>query len=1076
MADHLKEVPERVSFPQEEAKVLKFWEEIDAFQRSLKMSEGKPEFTFYDGPPFATGMPHYGHILAGTIKDVVTRYAHQTGHHVSRRFGWDCHGLPVEYEIDNMLGIKDRDDVLKLGIDKYNDKCREIVMRYSKEWKAVINRCGRWIDFDNDYKTLDINFMETVWWVFKTIFEKGLVYQGYKVMPYSTGCTTPLSNFEANQNYKDVSDPAIVVSFPIKTMENVHFVAWTTTPWTLPSNLCLCVNPTFEYIQIKDDASGREYILLEKCLESMYKKPKKGQQMPMKIVKKGIKGADLVGLEYEPLFAYFKNQSNGKFWKVVSDGYVTDDSGTGIVHCAPAFGEDDYRVCLAGGIIEKGQSLVCPVDANGRFTADVTDWAGVYVKEADEAIMKHLKEAGRLINKASIVHSYPFCWRSDTPLIYKAVPSWFVAVEKIKDKIVENNKLTYWVPDFVKERRFHNWLVDARDWAISRSRYWGTPLPLWASEDGEEIVCVGSVAELEALTGEKITDLHRDKIDHLTIPSKQGKGVLRRIEDVFDCWFESGSMPYAQQHYPFEHSDTFQDGFPADFIAEGLDQTRGWFYTLMVLSTALFDKPAFKNLVVNGLVLAKDGKKMSKRLKNYPDPMEIVNQHGADALRLFLINSPVVRAEPLKFNEAGVREVVKDVFLPWFNAYRFLVQNVLRWEAHTGKAFAPSQAAALGSANVMDIWILAACQSLIVFVRKEMAAYRLYTVIPRLLEFIGDLTNWYVRLNRLRLKGAGSEDDAVLALHVLFEVILTVTRLMCPFTPFFTEFVYQNLRPLIPKDSPLNQDSVHFLDIPEPIVEAMNPVIERKVSAMQSVIVMGRVVRDKAKVSLKQPLSKMTVIHHDQTFLDDVHSLQDYILSELNIREVEPTASETGFVSLSVVPDNRAMGRRLGKEFKKVSAAIKDLTHDQIVKYRSEGQVEVAGCQIRSGELLIQRNFIGDKDQYHAFSEGPVLVILNIQQTEELMFEGVARDFISRVQKLRKKAGVVPSDPIHVYHNLSKESDAGKAVASKLDYVTATLRVPVSDLSNLPAGANVLLTEESELGESKFSLSLVMDN
>jgi isoleucyl-tRNA synthetase len=705
--------------------------------KQLELTKNLPRYTFYDGPPFATGLPHYGHLLASTIKDIIPRYWAMKGFYVERRFGWDTHGLPIEHEIDKKLGISGKAAVTELGIGKYNEECRAIVMRYASEWRTTIERLGRWIDFDNDYKacqiqtcslgprvsltylqTMDPTFMETLWWVFKQLFEKGQVYQGYRVMPYSTVLTTALSNFEANQNYQDVTDPAIVVSFPLLDDPNVNLLAWTTTPWTLPSHTGLAAHPDFEYIKIQDSKSGKIYILLEKLLTTLYKDPKKAD---FKVIGK-IFGKDMLGWKYKPLFDYFYDDFKDYGFKVLNATYVTADSGVGIVHQAPAYGEDDYNIALQYGVIDEKRAPPDPITDTGHFTERVKDFAGMHVKEADKHIVKYLKTSGRLVVESQIRHSYPMCPRSDTPLIYRAVPSWFIRIPEIIPDMLKNIEDSHWVPSFVKERRFASWIANARDWNVGRNRYWGTPIPLWVSDDLEERICIGSVEELRRLSGYEgeLVDIHRDKIDHITIPSQTGKGVLRRVEDVFDCWFESGSMPYASQHYPFENADTFEKAFPGDFIAEGLDQTRGWFYTLLVLGTHLFGKSPFKNCVVNGIVLAEDGKKMSKRLKNYPDPAIVMQKYGSDALRLYLINSPVVRAEPLRFKESGVKEVVQKVLLPLWNSYKFFEGQVALLKKVEGVDYMWDPKMESTNTNVMDRWILASCQSLLQFVNEEM--------------------------------------------------------------------------------------------------------------------------------------------------------------------------------------------------------------------------------------------------------------------------------------------------------------------------------------------------------------------
>nr|CAG8638030.1 3562_t:CDS:10 [Entrophospora candida] len=1049
------------NFPREEEKILNFWKEIDAFRTQIKLSEGNPPFSFYDGPPFATGLPHYGHLLAGTIKDIVTRYATQTGYYVERRFGWDCHGLPIEYEIDKKLNIKSKDDVLAMGIDKYNEECRSIVMRYSGAWQTTVERIGRWIDFDNDYKTLNTNFMESVWWVFKQLYDRDQVYRGVKIMPYSTGCTTPLSNFEAAQNYKDVNDPSIVVSFPLLDDPNTSLLAWTTTPWTLPSNLALCTNPDFEYIKIKDEGSGHIYILLEKCLNILYKDVKKAKY---EVLGKFL-GKDMKGWEYKPLFDYYVSKFKGKGYIVVNDNYVTDDSGTGIVHQSPAFGEDDYRICLANNIIIEDGFLPCPVDEQGLFTDEVKEFSGIYVK-ADKAIQKHLKQQNRLINQSQYNHSYPFCWRSDTPLIYKAVPSWFVRVKPIIDKLLKNNQESYWVPDFVKEKRFANWIVNARDWNVSRNRYWGTPIPLWVSEDYEEIVCVGSLKELQELSGcDELTDIHRDKIDHITIPSKKGKGVLRRTEEVFDCWFESGSMPYAQCHYPFENKEKFEASFPADFIAEGLDQTRGWFYTLMVLSTHLFDKPAFKNLIVNGLVLAVDGKKMSKRLQNYPEPTVIINSYGADALRLYLINSPVVRAEPLKFKEDGIKEVISKVFLPWYNAYRFFTSQVVLLKRDTNGDFKYNPNLKK-SVNVMDRWILASSQSLIKYVREEMKAYRLYTVVPKLLNLIEQLTNWYVRFNRKRLKGEISPEDTIDALNTLFEVLFTLCKAMASFTPFLTEYMYQNLKIFLP-ETDLNNDnrSIHFLTFPEVRNEYFDSEIERNMSRMQTVIELGRIIQ-------------LVVVHSNTQYHSDVLSLESYIVEELNIKNLLVTSEEDKYgIKYKVEADWKVLGAKLRKDVVKVKNALPKVTSEQVKEFARTKEIVVDGIKLVDEDLQVIRYFEDSNSHYETNTDKDVLILLDTKVYQDLQEEGLAREIVNRVQRLRKKAGLQPIDPVLMYYKFITDTDnlLENIIKKETDYIRKILKRPLLSITEKVDDAKIIIEEEQEVNNSKFILCFVKD-
>ena len=1018
----------RPDFPGLEREVLALWEAEQTFRKSLDARRDGDEFVFYDGPPFATGLPHYGHLLAGTIKDIVPRYQTMRGRYVDRRFGWDCHGLPVEFEVEQDLAISGRSEIEKLGVDVFNEKCRSIVLRYTREWREIVTRMGRWVDFDNDYKTMDPDYMESIWWVFKSLWDKGLIYEGQKILPYCTRCSTPLSNFETNQGYEEVTDPAITVRFKLGGEENAWILAWTTTPWTLPSNMALAVGSDITYARVQE--ADAVYYLANARVPAYYKSSDQYVSLTE------LKGSELAGLRYEPLFPFFADKSDEGAFRIVPGDFVSTEEGTGVVHCAPGFGEDDYALSRQAGV-----PVVCPVDAEGRFEAAVPDYAGRHVKECDADIMSRLKDEGKLVHRTTTVHSYPHCWRCDSPLIYRGVSTWFVKVEELRDRLVAANREIHWVPGHLRDGRFGHWLEGARDWAISRNRYWGTPLPVWRSEDGEEAVCVGSIGELAELSGQKVDDLHKHFVDGVDIPSRQGKGALKRVPEVLDCWFESGSMPYAQAHYPFENREHFESHFPADFIAEGLDQTRGWFYTLMVLSVALFDKPAFQNVVVNGLVLAGDGRKMSKRLKNYPDPVALIDTYGADAVRLYLVYSPVVRAEDLRFSEDGVKHLVRHILMPLWNAYSFFVTyaNIDGWTPADGNQDVTSD-------NTLDRWIRSSLESLVAEVTAAMDGYDLQRAVRPFVGFIEDLTNWYIRRSRRRFWKSQDDEDKAQAYGTLHYVLLQLAKVAAPFVPFMSDSIYRNLRSLgMP-------ESVHLCDFPAANGRCRDDDLEAQMAEVMSVVRLGRLLRTEHNLKVRQPLAALHVVSRDRATLERVRALEDVVLDELNVKALAFGDHETELAELKAKPDFSRLGPRCGANVKKVAAAIGRMASGDVeaLLRSGTGSVEVDGdvVALEADDLVIERV---PREGLVVASEGALVVALETTLTDDLLAEGLAREVVNKIQNQRKQLG------FEVSQRIRAEVFAGREVTESVGrhhgYVTGeTLCVDLAFVDEAPAG------------------------
>ncbi len=1021
-------VDPKVNFPEQEEKVLAFWEKNAIFKKSISNREGAPDYVFYDGPPFATGLPHFGHFVPSTIKDIIPRYQTMKGRKVERRFGWDCHGLPVENLIEKELGLNSKTDIEKFGIAKFNEACRSSVLRYVNEWRQTITRLGRWVDFDNDYKTMDPDYMESIWWVMKNLWEKGLLYEGAYILPYCPRCSTVLSNHELNLGgYKDVHDPAITIKFRVNGTipgkpaakiardlpldgKLIFMLAWTTTPWTLPSNLGLTLGPDIDYVMVED--GDERYILAESRLGAYYKDTASCTVIWKK------KGAELEGVSYEPLFPYFaslaKNEdgSPGAF-RTFLGNFVTTEDGTGIVHTAPGFGEEDNKVFKGSGV-----PSICPIDAECRFTAEVGDYQGQFVKDADKVIMERLKAEGKLVKREQILHSYPHCWRCSSPLIYRAIGSWFVSVEKIKQSMLNANFKITWQPEHIKDGRFGKWLEGARDWAISRNRFWGNPLPIWKCPDCGKTICIGSRDELKQLSGVYPEDLHKHFVDEITISCDCGS-TMKRIPEVLDCWFESGAMPYAQSHYPFENKEYFESHFPADFISEGLDQTRGWFYTLTVLAAALFDRPAFKNCIVNGLVLATDGKKMSKSLRNYTDPNKVVNEFGADALRLFLMHSAVVRADDLKYSDEGVRDVLKGILIPLWNSYSFYVTyaNIDKIERPT--VFAESS-------NSLDRWILSITEKMVKEVGEALEAYDLSRAIDPIVSFIDQLNNWYIRRSRRRFWKSENDGDKAQAYDTLYRSLKKFALVAAPVVPFVTDSIWLNLR------TSADVESVHLADYPVYDESLRDLALEFKMTTVQKAVSMGRSLRYQYNLKTRQPLKAVELVTRNPEEKTVLLEMEESVREELNVKEVIFHDKEEDLVEYSAKANFRVLGKELGTSMKIAAAQIEMLTSLEIqsILDGSTLSIEVEGVTV---ELTAEKIIINriEKANLKVVNEGTLTVGLDTEVTEELQLEGCIRDLVRGVQNLRKERGLEVTDRINLIVS---------AAAGSTDEVTATLK------------------------------------
>ncbi|MCH6558859.1 isoleucine--tRNA ligase [candidate division KSB1 bacterium] len=1038
-----KELSTKLNFPELEKEILEYWDKNKIFEKSIENRDVKKSFVFYEGPPTANGPPGIHHVLGRTIKDFVCRLKTMEGYRVERKAGWDTHGLPVEIQVEKELGFSSKEDIEKYGIDKFNRKCRESVWKYKSEWDELTRRIAFWVDLENPYITYENNYIESVWWILSELWKKELIYRGHKIVPYCPRCETPLSSHEVAQGYKDVEDPSVFVRMRIKGEENTSFLVWTTTPWTLISNVALVLNPEIEYVKVK---LADEHLILAKTrlevLEGDYK------------IVETYTGKKLTDKEYEP--PYFYETDKKAYYTVLAD-FVSTEDGTGIVHMAPAFGEDDYQTGLKYDL-----PVLQPVDQSGKFTDEVTLFKSKFVKDADPEIIKDLESRGLLYKSEAYLHSYPHCWRCTSPLLYFAKKSWFVRTTAMKERLIKNNDEVDWYPKEVGEGRFGEWLKNNIDWSLSRDRYWGTPLPIWVCEACNHEHCIGGVEELKELSGlAEFDDLHKPYIDEVEIKCSQCSEKMTRTPEVIDCWFDSGSMPIAQWHYPFENKDVFERSFPADFIAEGVDQTRGWFYSLHAIATMLFDQPCYKVCVSNDLILDKFGQKMSKSKGNTVDPKNIIDEYGADAVRWYLltVSPPWV---PTKFDVEGVNEVVRKFFGTLVNVYSFFTTyaNIDKFKYEKSKIVVEKRAE-------IDRWLLSSLNRLVEKIENHLSRYDLTKAARLISEFvIDDLSNWYVRRCRRRFWKSEMGDDKLAAYETLYEVLIAVTKLLAPYTPFISEEIHKNLT----QNGDANVESVHLAFYPKKNTREhtyRDTELEERMDLVRRVVFLGRALRNESAIKVRQPLSRIVVVAKDQNAQNHILSMASLITEELNIKNIEFVSDTAGLTIKKANPLFKQLGPRLGKNAKMAANMIRDFGEKEITELEQKGEFTIDIEKQKKAIKITDLEIVSQSAEGLVVQADDVLTAaLDTRITDDLRIEGLAREFVNRVQNMRKNAGFDVIDRIKIYYETSDE--LLKAIAERSEYIcNETLAESLS-----PNFQKASFTENWEINGSEAAIGI----